>query len=228
MNIVKIETHVEDAQDRLPEQYRNIAQWQGKVAALIQEIQIIENMLFSYLAFKTFIDSEGVVLDRFGQFVGLERIFGESDEVYRARLEFTIFTNRSQATQDLIIEVVLAFSNATIVKVTDGSSASFLIQINGEDLDFVEVQNLYNAVLKTKGAGINLEGIVHSPDFNTAFCFDGGDGLGFSSLDDPTEGGEFAQLLLPGVTGADNVFLTENDEFYLMDEEDNIFELEDD
>jgi len=194
-NATENNNYVSEALGRLFEQYKNSPNIRGIIESIVTGLQEGEATYFDLRDNRTLDNAIGETLDLIGSIVGVERIAGEDDEDYRARIRLGIFKNRSQGTPEILIEVVQNFTLSTQIIFYEGAIASFAFNINDETLTQAEIDALYAALREAKAAGVTIE---HITAFNgdDAFSFDGLSGLGFGDSTDLNVGGEFATALI--------------------------------
>ncbi len=94
----------------------------------IQEIQTQENLLIQMRSLDT---AQGEQLDGLGQIIGLARIPGQSDALYRQALQFQIFVNESSGTPEQVIQILKFLTQANIVFYDEFYPASYLMTTDG-------------------------------------------------------------------------------------------------
>lgn len=194
-NASQISNHVQQALNRLLEQYKESPNLKGLLTSFIEEIQNIEDMNFDLLTNRTLDNATGKTLDNIGSIVGVSRRVGESDANYRTRIREGIFKNRAQGTVEILIEVVQLFTDATVIIYSEGAEASFAFWINDQAMTADEIDALYEGLRTAKAAGVKIEGVTAFDD-GDAFAMDGTAlEKGFGSVTDPAAGGKFATLL---------------------------------
>ena len=114
--------HTEKAIDRVVTDLQKV-NFEKLVTIFTDSNQEIEEA-FLELALQKNIDiAEGIWLDYIGKLLGLPRQ-GETDEVYRAKLKVQIVINTSDGTPTVIQKAVKAFTDASSVRLREGSIAS--------------------------------------------------------------------------------------------------------
>lgn len=83
--LVKIESHVSDALNRLISQYREKPNFRKIITKLTERHQALENCFFQMSERLDIQNSEGVQLDNFGGLVGQARE-GNDDDIYKVLL----------------------------------------------------------------------------------------------------------------------------------------------
>ena len=84
------------------------------ITPFINELQDIEDVLYSLKVDRFLADAEGVLLDGIGSVVGLARSSGESDTDYRARIQTKILINTYSGTIDELITASKAAINGNV------------------------------------------------------------------------------------------------------------------
>lgn len=192
-----IDTHEEDAKNRLIEQYKKKPRIEGLVSALgAKQYQDIEDGICGLFDRLNIDLSEGVQLDGIGQIVGQKRM-GASDDVYRLFLKTKVSANNSKSSIEDVISAWTILTGSENIEVKEIFPAT--VQISS---DF-NIPSPFDALIKDLlqdilGAGVRLEGIlVFDPE--NAFAFaetpDNPNTGGFGDLNDPNVGGEFARFV---------------------------------
>ncbi|MHB8736322.1 MAG: hypothetical protein ACYC6M_13555 [Terriglobales bacterium] len=116
----EITTHVGDALAREPAQLAGKTRWGALVSALVQRTQAAENTLWDLFTLRTLNEIPVQVLplfnvqfDRLGTIVGLSRLAGESDAVYKAKLTIKILANHSHGDASTLEQIAWLYAGAT-------------------------------------------------------------------------------------------------------------------
>lgn len=189
----QITTHVQDALDRLLEQYKGKANIEGIIEVLGERSQGLEDVVFSMIEGQEIYSAIGVQLDLLGTIVDIARN-GLNDDAYRLLILGKIGENSSDATASKVAQVFAILMNSDIVQEQDLYPAGVGFSGAG-DIDESLLTLVWNLVQASLGAGIRLE-FLSCFDEDEAFAFEGpaGTGLGFDDLTDPGFGGMFASL----------------------------------
>lgn len=193
----QITTHVQDALDRLLQQYRGRPNIQGLITAFAQHVQKLENALYPLDAGRQIFNAVGKQLDGLGEIVGIKRN-GISDAEYLLFIYGTIAENFSDTTIPTIINVINYVFQAQIVLVQEVYPAGLSIQVAGTQLDPALYPIAVAIVQAAMGAGIQLVFIGGSTSVNIFRFFGPGvDGNinGFGDLFNPGVGGGFVSIL---------------------------------
>lgn len=189
----KIASHETQAFGRLLEQYKESANLKAILSVYCDQVQDLEDAIYSMMTERALNEATGVQLDRLGEIVGISR-YGRADEVYRVFLAFQIGVNVSNGTLNTILQLFQLITGATELMVESEGHGSVSISYSpGLDPDLEEF--IFEAMAHVVAAGVRISGFVTTagPD---SFAFDGGTGLGFSGVYDPTVGGEFAGIVV--------------------------------
>lgn len=103
--LVKIESHVSDALNRLISQYREKPNFRKIITKLTERHQALENCFFQMSERLDIQNSEGVQLDNFGGLVGQARE-GNDDDIYKVLLRTKIGINISKSIPENLIDIV--------------------------------------------------------------------------------------------------------------------------
>lgn len=193
MNVTKITTHLQDALDRLLEQYKGKTYMEGVISTFGQQAQLYEDAAFDLIEGQEVYQAVGIQLDLLGTIVDIPRN-GLSDDAYRLLILGKIGVNSSDATADKVSQVLAVIMNAALSQEQDLYPAGVGLSASGE-LPEELINLVWELVQASLGAGIRLE-FLSCFDEDEAFAFDGpaGTGLGFDDLTDPGLGGMFAAL----------------------------------
>ena len=188
-----INNHVDQALERLLEQFNDKAKMASVITALTEQIQQLENAFDDLFMKRTIALAEGRVLDDIGTIVGQPRL-GFSDERYRSLLLAKIGENVSQGDIERIISIAKLLIGANLVHLQEWFPAGFGIYASA-DIPSNLINFFYERLDRVDPAGVRLEALVCFNE-NEAFAFEGGAGtaLGFGDATDLSVGGEFAKL----------------------------------
>lgn len=196
MSMNPITTHVQDAINRLWEQFKGIASIEALISAFTQDIQVLEDS-FDDLVTDRFIETAiGVQLDLLGDIVGQLR--DDLDDVaYRLRIKIRIIQNLSEGEPERVIQVYKFLLNASTVFYGELYPAAIYLVGAGSIPPGQEAMVKEN-IERILPATVVLEFFAHA-DFERPFKFAGIQpiGRGFGSIYDATVGGKFASLYQP-------------------------------
>jgi len=200
MLATNITTHVQDALNRLLEQYKNRPRIAGFYTSFVQQIQDIEDTTFALDSGRQIWDGSttpaiGAQLDLIGQIVGISRN-GLPDSEYILFIFGKIAENFSDDTVEAVLSVIQYLFQAQETLIEEIFPAGLYINV----LNPAIPSNLFplakSLVQSAMGAGINLV-ISTLPTIN-AFRF-AGPGVtasnGFGDVFVPGSGGEFVGLI---------------------------------
>ena len=125
-----IETHADDAADRLTSQYADAEKLQGLVSLWGERIQGIEDAAWSLLTKRWLDGSEGEQLDKLGGVVG-ERRMGRDDETYRGAIAARITINSSGGQPEAIIGFLVNIAGAESVQYQEIYPAQIEVFVDG-------------------------------------------------------------------------------------------------
>ena len=147
--------HPEKAIDRTVDALQK-ENFEKLVTIFTEASQEIEDTLLELALQKNIDIAEGVWLDYIGALLGIPRQ-GESDELYRGKLKVQIVVNTSDGTPTVIQQAVKAFTDATSVRLIEGSKASFTLFV---DFLMNGREELFDLVQEIKPVGV--QAIVHT------------------------------------------------------------------
>lgn len=180
MNVVQINTHAEDAKNRL------LFQYQGKtnIEALLdslggQQIQDLEDVLFTFDQRLDIDNSVGVQLDRVGTIVGQARR-GLDDAAYRLLLKAKAGRNVSEGDIERVLSVWKLITTGTVIQVIESFPAE--VELFSDIPLSDELAPAALALMQeVVSAGVRVVSSVISPE--NAFGFEDSIGtLGFDDL----------------------------------------------
>jgi len=141
VNAEQITTHVADAIDRLPDQFRRIIAPTNNITDLItkltEKVQELENIIFDMAGHLSLADATGETLERYGELVGQSRpisgLAATDDNVYRGLIYGQIVENTSNGTIEQAIAILLSMLCSDII-ITEIPHAAAEIQYTGTPL----------------------------------------------------------------------------------------------
>lgn len=193
--ITIITDHIQQAKDRLREQYKNSENILALIESWTGQIQELEEILFQLTTDRSIFTAIGIQLDLLGQLLNKPRE-GRSDTDYRIVLLAKVAQNISQGTPEELINAFKVLSSSTKVYLSDDHNGEVYLLA-----DHVLTQEQVNMILREMYsvvcAGVRIQGLG-SFDPLDSFAFDGVDvARGFGSVYDLAKGGKFATLILP-------------------------------
>lgn len=193
-----IASHRAEALRRLIQQFKGKATVEGLITSMVGPIQAIEDALVTLNTLRSIADGEGETLDLIGTIVGLDRMAGESDDLYRERLIAQIKINTSQGEPERLIEAYGVFTAATLILLSEHRASVGLSSDTALGTQ-AEVNARMRQLERIAPAGVRVDFLSSFP-VTDAFAFAGDlPGGGFSD-DLGVEGGAFgdvAEFLLP-------------------------------
>jgi hypothetical protein len=153
MPLIKIDNHVQAAQDRLVQQDKESINFNNFIKALVLPIQDLENEIDNVYKLRSIITSEGVQLDRIGAAVGTLRA-GREDSEYRAAIFTQIEINISGGQPESIINAIRQIVKPLSIQYSDVGPAYFEVFIQNEI--FITKFPQFIAPLTPAGVGFSL------------------------------------------------------------------------
>ena len=192
----KINDHIQQALDRLLEQYRNKPRIEGLISCFTEQIQDLEDVIFALPEDLTIETAIGVQLDLIGTIVQQDRL-GFSDTIYRALLRAKIGENISTSTPENVINVTALLTGANLVHFQEYYPAGYGVSVS-TDIDPTLIDFFRQRIDRVDPASVRLEALICF-DEAEGFAFDGGPStaLGFGDINDANEGGQLAKLHVP-------------------------------
>lgn len=219
MIVTQITTHVQDALNRLLEQYKYQPAVIGFLTAFLQHVQKLENALYPLDQYRQLMFAYGLQLDKLGEVIGQPRN-GLDDAEYLILLLGTIAENNSDTTAPSMLTIVQTLFQATNVFIKTPNSSPGQNEVTlWESFGVGTPQfptSLYplieQLIASAVGAVINVAyitsfnaagafamagpqawtrnfGPMTTPDVNNPWPF------GFGDLNNPYVGGPFASLV---------------------------------
>jgi hypothetical protein len=206
--IAQISNHVEQALDRLLQQYKNSQKFKSILQSLINEIQIIENEFFKLKNERSLDAAVGYQLDLIGTIIG-ERRLDRTDEAYREALKSKILINISQGDVDTLIKISNLLTNSDYCHYINLGNGHIQLSTTNTTLTQQQANNYIRVIQSASAAGCRVDYLVkHLSD--KAFAYDGvqaqANSLGYDD-GSGTLGGQYAdhyELLIPFAYAGDN------------------------
>jgi len=180
----QITDHLERAKETTRSQFHESPILQGLLAAIVTEVQRVEDVTFLVITDRDLDNADGVNLDLIGKIVGRARLGVATDAEYRAVLKVQIRANQSDCGADDIIWIASELTGVAVHYWQEGRAHYHLEYITATPLTDAELDRLNELLEFVTCSGVSYE-MVEGDDPN-AFAFDAG-GLGFDE-------GEFAKL----------------------------------
>lgn len=202
MLAAKITTHVQDAQNRLLQQYKNQPRMQALLATFTQGIQDLEDSTYDLDALRQLYNgstfpSFGAQLDGLGQIFNVKRN-NLPDNEYLILILGTIAEDNSDTTPEIILNVVQILFQAGYIFLKYLPPAAVGINVGDPTFDPSLINVMKNIIQNSLGGGISLEFIVTYATDNV-FRFRSANGpnvgQGFGSANEPGSGGAFGHLI---------------------------------
>lgn len=195
MLATKITNHIQQAIDRLAEQYKYQPGIVGFYTALIQQIQDLENAGYDLDAGRQIWDGTttpavGAQLDALGTIVGIARN-GLTDQQYILFLFGKIGENYSDTTTSTIITIAQYLFETQIILLYEEFQAGVGIEVIGTPLPSQLWPLAIGLIQASLGAGIKIKFFAISPDIGT-FRFAG---PGVTGVVNGFDEGKFIELI---------------------------------
>lgn len=191
-----INNHVEQAKERLIQQYKGKTRIEGLIEAAVAGKQDLEDTATQLNTLRSVDTATGAQLDGIGEIVGVEREGGQSDADYRVRIKAQIGINLSQGQPERIISTFQVLKEAELVLLQQLQPAAIGISSEATFVDQEEVDEILEILESISPAGVRVD-FIGIFDADEPFAFQGSiSGLGFGSTTDPLLGGLFATLVL--------------------------------
>lgn len=165
MSLIKITNHVQAAQDRLVEQYKESVKFNDLIESFVLPVQEIEDQIDDVYRLRSINTAEGVQLDGIGSIVGQLRS-GQSDTDYRASILAQIEINISGGQPESIINALRQILNPLVIDYTDIYPAYFQIFVQTDNF----VPNLPSLIRSFSPAGVG-NGILLQGSSEAPFVF---------------------------------------------------------
>jgi len=188
-----ITDHVQQALDRMLEQYKGKPRIEGVITSFTEQTQDSEDVIHGLTSDLAIATAIGIQLDLIGTIVVQDRL-GFSDDIYRRLLLAKIGENVSKSTPENVIDVVKLLTDSSLVHFQEYYPAGYGIGIDKE-IDPSLVDFFYQRIDRVDPAAVRLEALICFDDSNP-FAFEGGPtpAGGFGDLTDANVGGLFAKL----------------------------------
>jgi hypothetical protein len=192
--ITKITTHIKDALSRLLFQYKNAINFQNLITATEgEQIQDLEDSIFSLIGRLDIDNQSGIQLDNIGDIVGQDRQ-GLTDEEYKIFLKAKAAVNVSEGDAERLISVWKLLMGANIVELREVFPAEVDLytdtSIGDPDLESLAFQLIQDVA--AGGVKVGFAAVFPVDAFG---FFDSVDTKGFSDTGDPTSGGKLSYII---------------------------------
>lgn len=176
---------------RLAYQFKDSEKFKAFITAFLKEFQELYNSGNQLLTERYLDTAVGIQLDEIGEIVGKERNPKTlDDESYRAYIRIQVFGNHISMTVEETLQLISC--------IFDCKARYFSLELLPRyDLD-KELSSFEKSLLPTLPVLIGLNrAVYHAIDQENNFSFgDDPDGLGFGDFNNPSVGGNFAQILI--------------------------------
>jgi hypothetical protein len=207
MLATEITNHVQQALNRLIQQYRGLPLLAGLITALVQQIQDLEDATYDMNEARQFFNGStypavGAQLDGIGQLVGITRN-GQNNAEFLTLIQGKIGENFSDTTQNALVTIVQTVFQATNVWVmtpntpgSPGLQASVAFGVGNPLVDPSLYPLIEQIILNSIGAGIGLF-LLSTFSATNAFAMAGPQPwvAGFGDALNPGVGGGFASAI---------------------------------
>ncbi len=189
---------------RFLEQFRRKPFLEAFLAALLKQVQKLEDATWEVILLRNLEDGEGIVLDWIGVIVGRPRQ-GLTDTDYKVALAAQIRINRSSGTGPDILDVAaLSVPPGTVIDYSESYPCTIQVVIQNQA---VSIAVLFSNLFRTKAAGVRLYLVIPIQPPATSFKFapwsplgypapvyDSDHGFGWTG--DPSLGGSFVMVMV--------------------------------
>jgi hypothetical protein len=162
MAYIKIANHVQQAQNRLVEQYKESTNLNNFIKSIVDPIQILENETFNVYTNRSINTAVGYQLDGLGKIVGEQR-YGRNDDDYRSAIIAQIEINISGGEPESIINAMRQLLRPSVIDYIDIYPAYFQLYLQTDSF----IDNLPVLVRSFSpvgiGSGILLQGNSSKP-----------------------------------------------------------------
>ena len=161
MSITQITDHEGGALARLLQQYKGKSNIESLIKPMTTEYQELEDAIFELLSVLDIDAVEGDVLDVIGTVIGIDRVSGQTDAIYRQFLKAKIGQNFSDGTPEEVIEIFNVLRSTTDGHLSEYPPAAVHVYIH-HDID-ADVEPYIVPILQDSvGAGILVGGTKYS------------------------------------------------------------------
>lgn len=172
---VYIPDHEARAKDTTLGQFKASPKLQALLAALVKEVQRLEDLKFDMITDRLIDAAAGVNLDIIGRIVGLDRLDVSDDDEYRELLKIKIRANNSDCGAEDIIFIASELTGESVKYTQEGRAHYHLEYISETPLDAGWLARINDLLEFVTCSGVSYEMIEgNDPD---AFRFDSGPGF---------------------------------------------------
>lgn len=168
--IEKIDSHIQDAINRLAQQYADSSNFQAILSSFNEQIQDLEDTFFNLIEGQWVDNAEGQILDDFGTIVGQDRL-GFDDDFYRILIYVKMGQNVSEGEPERLIDVYKIITRANLGWIFEDFPAGLTLMSNGE-INPITAQFIYEQLQQVAPAGVRIDYIGQWDD-ERPFAFDG-------------------------------------------------------
>ncbi len=172
----KITDYVARAQADLPTQFRESAKLNALLGALVQEVQLGEDVIFDVILLRLLPAATGVNLDIIGKIVGRSRLDIADDDEYRDLLRVQIRANISDCGAEDVIYVASELTGEAVRYMQKGRAHFHLEYTGDQAIDPLQLARIQELLELVACSGVSWE-MVEGDETN-AFRFN--TGLGFN------------------------------------------------
>jgi hypothetical protein len=195
MSVSEITNHVERAIDRLVQQYKEKPKLNSLIASFVEQFQELETAGKDLNDNRSINTALGTNLDNLGTIIGLTRNPGESDALFRARLQAQISQNIAQGQPEIVLDTYRLVTGEDFVLLQELYPAEVALSSAYDFADQDEVDATIAVIESILPVAVRVQyfGVF---DATEAFAFDGVQpGLGFGTLSDVNVGGKFSKIV---------------------------------
>jgi len=185
MALIEKTTHVVEAQDNLISQFADKTNLDGMIDAYVEQVQIVERVLFDLLEDRGLASAVGEQLDVLGRLIKQPRE-GRNDANYRAALSARVGLNLGSGTMENVISMLKSVAGPIQINMTEFFPASFEAEL-GVPIDPLSLDMPRIATLMSDARGAGIKGILRFFQVNP-FQFDTGLGYDQGHYGDALEG----------------------------------------
>ena len=177
--------HVTEGLAYLPSQFFDSPVLRELLTIWLERLQALEVVIADIVSQKSIDLAEGVQLDGIGEHLGVKRE-GLTDIDFRKKLKIQKILNASEGNYPTVLELWKLLLESDMATITPEYPAGVALYSGVGISDFSIIETIEQALPLTVTASITA-----SFDEDPAFCFEGGDGLGFGTTEDSTIGGKY-------------------------------------
>ena len=152
-----ITDHIQQAQDKLREQYKNKPNFLAFLDTFVKQVQDLEEVFYNLSVSRSILEAIGIQLDLLGELLNRPRQ-GKSDEAYRISLLAKIAKNISRGTPEDVLGVFKILTSSNFVEIMDGNIGEIIL-LADHTLTQADVNTVLREMQSVPCAGVRISAV---------------------------------------------------------------------